>query len=131
MSTIKAQRGTKRTCQSCESRFYDLNRDPITCPLCEAPFVVEVKTKSSADLEEVKPVKAKAPVKEFAAEPAEAGDDLPEVESGEDELADIETDDTEVAPAGEDDTFLEEEEAGSDVGGLIDSPIEGEDGGEV
>jgi hypothetical protein len=33
-SDIKVQRGTKRTCQNpeCGSRFYDLNRDPITCP---------------------------------------------------------------------------------------------------
>ena len=35
MST-KAERGMKRTCQNpeCGSRFYDLNRDPITCPIC-------------------------------------------------------------------------------------------------
>ena len=34
--SIKSERGTKRTCQSasCGSRFYDLNRDPIVCPIC-------------------------------------------------------------------------------------------------
>ena len=32
----KDARGTKRTCQSgeCGARFYDLNNDPITCPIC-------------------------------------------------------------------------------------------------
>jgi uncharacterized protein (TIGR02300 family) len=124
----KTKRGTKRTCQSCESRFYDLNRDPITCPLCEAPFVVEVKARSSADLEEAKP-KVKVPVKDFPVEEGlPLGEDLPEIAEG-DELADIETDDAaEIEPAADDDTFLEEEETGTDVGGLIDSPIEGEDG---
>lgn len=32
--TNKAARGTKRTCHSCEVRFYDLARDPIVCPSC-------------------------------------------------------------------------------------------------
>jgi uncharacterized protein (TIGR02300 family) len=40
MSTMsarrKAMRGTKRTCQACEVRFYDLARDPIVCPMCGA-----------------------------------------------------------------------------------------------
>jgi uncharacterized protein (TIGR02300 family) len=43
MSTIaerrKALRGTKRTCQACEVRFYDLRRDPIVCPSCGAHYI--------------------------------------------------------------------------------------------
>src|SRR5262249_50631003 len=40
----KAERGTKRTCQNpeCGSRFYDLNRDPITCPVCGAVYPLAV-----------------------------------------------------------------------------------------
>ena len=42
MSTLsarsKAMRGTKRTCQACEVRFYDLARSPIVCPLCATHF---------------------------------------------------------------------------------------------
>jgi uncharacterized protein (TIGR02300 family) len=34
-------RGTKRTCQACEVRFYDLHRDPIVCPACGAHHVPE------------------------------------------------------------------------------------------
>lgn len=40
----KADRGTKRTCQdaSCAVRFYDLARDPITCPSCGAAYTIVV-----------------------------------------------------------------------------------------
>ena len=31
---VKASWGTKRTCQSCAARFYDLNKSPIKCPKC-------------------------------------------------------------------------------------------------
>lgn len=30
----KPEWGTKRTCQSCETFFYDMKKDPITCPKC-------------------------------------------------------------------------------------------------
>ncbi len=42
MSTMSAHRkampGTKRTCQVCEVRFYDLARSPIVCPMCGAHY---------------------------------------------------------------------------------------------
>ena len=31
--------GKKRECPECGARFYDLKRDPIVCPKCEAPYV--------------------------------------------------------------------------------------------
>ncbi len=34
----KAEWGTKRTCQNCGARFYDLHRDPIRCPVCSAVY---------------------------------------------------------------------------------------------
>ena len=34
----KAELGTKRTCLSCNMRFYDFNRRPIICPGCGAEF---------------------------------------------------------------------------------------------
>ena len=39
MATSKA-RGTKRTCQNatCGQRFYDLERNPILCPICGASY---------------------------------------------------------------------------------------------
>ena len=41
---VKLQRGTKRMCQNpeCGSRFYDLNRDPITCPICNSVYQIVV-----------------------------------------------------------------------------------------
>jgi uncharacterized protein (TIGR02300 family) len=33
---LKALRGTKRLCHACETRFYDLSRNPIVCPSCGA-----------------------------------------------------------------------------------------------
>ncbi len=38
-----ANRGTKRHCGACGAPFYDLNRDPIVCPKCAAPYVVQIK----------------------------------------------------------------------------------------
>jgi hypothetical protein len=37
----KKSLGTKRLCQSCTSLFYDLSKDPITCPKCAAIYDTE------------------------------------------------------------------------------------------
>ena len=37
-SVVKTEWGTKRTCQNCAARFYDLQRNPIVCPKCETVF---------------------------------------------------------------------------------------------
>jgi hypothetical protein len=37
----KDEWGTKRLCPSCGSRFYDLMRDPMTCPECSHTFTAE------------------------------------------------------------------------------------------
>ena len=34
----KPEWGLKRTCLGCSERFYDMQRDPIVCPSCEAEF---------------------------------------------------------------------------------------------
>lgn len=30
--------GTKRRCFNCGAGYYDLNKDPIVCPKCDAPY---------------------------------------------------------------------------------------------
>ena len=126
----KLARGTKRTCQSCSNRFYDLNHDPIVCPICSTPFVLTAVEVAAIAAEAAKP-KAKAPMKEKVFAIADApleGADLPEMESTE-ALAEIEAEDGEIAD-GEvaEDTFLEPEEGDeSSVADLIDSPVEGEE----
>jgi hypothetical protein len=34
----KVEWGVKRTCQACAAHFYDLQKTPITCPKCHAPY---------------------------------------------------------------------------------------------
>ena len=34
----KLEWGAKRTCLSCAARFYDMRREPITCPKCDTVF---------------------------------------------------------------------------------------------
>jgi len=36
----KPELGEKRICPSCGTKYYDLNRDPIICPKCAAPFEI-------------------------------------------------------------------------------------------
>ncbi|MDP1910665.1 MAG: TIGR02300 family protein, partial [Hyphomicrobium sp.] len=38
----KPDLGTKRVCQSCGAKFYDLSKDPITCPKCGAVYEIVV-----------------------------------------------------------------------------------------
>ena len=112
MSTKQA-RGTKRTCQSsaCGSRFYDLNRAPITCPMCGAGYVIA----SAPLVPEAMADRVAETNKEFADTGALAPGDAPEAAA--EDLPDVEGAEEPVA-AEEDETFLEEEEAG-DVSGII------------
>ena len=45
--------GKKRTCPKCDTRFYDLNKDPLICPNCGHTFsldsIMEVFKKSTKD----------------------------------------------------------------------------------
>ena len=123
MST-KAERGTKRTCQNpeCGSRFYDLNRDPITCPICGTVYALEAAP----------PCRALPPPREggarkarqearVAVEPVKP-EDVPEAEA-DDALAASRAR-REPAAADDDETFLEEEEEdGADMSGIIGGPV--------
>jgi len=108
----KDARGTKRTCQSseCGSRFYDLNRDPIVCPICGTIYeIAHAPPGALLDKAEESPRKAK---KEFVDTDADV--DVKD----EADLVDVEADD-DLGDA-DDDTFLEDEEAdGGDVSGII------------
>lgn len=107
----KQARGTKRTCQSdeCGARFYDLNRAPITCPICGSIYEIASGPVGVLFKDEVKaPRKVK---KEAAVKDEETVD-------AEDEIADVEDDDSVEDEA--DDTFLEEdEEEGGDVTNIV------------
>lgn len=130
----KEARGTKRTCQNpeCGSRFYDLNRDPILCPICEAeyrlaPVVVEEEPDEPEEVAEAPTAAAGA----VAANGLDAGDG--DEVTDDDALVSLEDADAEiegeaaVADDDEDDTFLEsDDDEGGDVVGII-GPVGGDD----
>lgn len=39
MNALDTARGTKRVCQNCSARYYDLGRDAPVCPKCGAAYV--------------------------------------------------------------------------------------------
>jgi uncharacterized protein (TIGR02300 family) len=130
MST-KAERGTKRTCQNpeCGSRFYDLNRDPVVCPICQTAYQIEPDPHviaAAAEAAAADKAARKAPKKPAYAVESPKPEDAPDADS-EDALAVIEGDD-EPAVAEEDETFLEaEEEDGTDMSNIIGGPVAEDD----
>jgi uncharacterized protein (TIGR02300 family) len=124
----KAERGTKRTCQNpeCGARFYDLNRDPIVCPICHSTYEIASAPHGigavAPDLED----KARKVTKpEFVAEEGALASEEPAVE-GEEALVDIEAAE-EAIVTDEDEAFIQEEEDGGDVSGLLGPVGEGEE----
>ena len=124
LMATKQARGTKRTCQNCDERFYDLMQDPIICPFCGAKYVIASSPAALAALQaEQRELSARKAKKPAAVEEAEG--ELPTVE-GDEALVDVEAEDT---TTGEDDeTFLqEEEEEGGDVTNIIGGPSSDEE----
>jgi uncharacterized protein (TIGR02300 family) len=130
----KLERGTKRTCQNpdCGARFYDLNRNPITCPICHSAYQLAV---SSSAAGAAAPQPAAKPVRRPPRKPEVVADEgelpvvaeAPEPEVEEAALADV-GEPEEAVPADEDETFLEEEEEdGSDMTNIIGGQVAEED----
>jgi uncharacterized protein (TIGR02300 family) len=122
----KQARGTKRTCQSneCGARFYDLNRNPIACPICGSIYELASSPLALAGAGEERSSRRsrKSDYAEKSAAPEVAAD-----ADGDEALPDIE--EAEDVAAEEDETFLEEEEEeGGDVSNIIGGPVE--EGGE-
>ncbi|MDH7797850.1 MULTISPECIES: TIGR02300 family protein [unclassified Beijerinckia] len=117
----KPDLGGKRQCQSCGTKFFDLNHDPIICPKCGTVFqAVAARAaparRAEAD-DEAEPDTAN--VELVSLEDADAAE-AKAVGASDDDI-EIEDDDN----AGDDETFLEEEEEDNDdVSGLIDGDIE-------
>jgi len=111
----KQDRGTKRTCQNseCGSRFYDLNRTPIDCPICGAAYVVGAEPVAIVIVQPEEKTPSKPKKKKFA-EP-EANEDET---AKEDTLDEVEADKT--VDDNDDETVLvDEEEVGSDVSKIV------------
>ncbi|MEO0999630.1 MAG: TIGR02300 family protein [Pseudomonadota bacterium] len=85
----KPEWGVKRVCPSCSTRFYDLMRDPMTCPNCGAVF----------DLASLMPTRGKsarpepaAPAAKKAAVAKAATDDEDDVDVLDDDSGDSDSD---------------------------------------
>lgn len=133
----KPELGTKRTCPSCGTKYYDLSRDPIVCPSCATVFEVAAPSRPEPAAAAKPPEKTEEAVEVqreegvVSLEDAEANteaDTGPDADSEEDE-ADIPDVEVEAeAEDSDDDTFLEEEEEeGDDVSGLLDVDAEDEE----
>ncbi len=120
----QAMRGTKRTCQACEVRFYDLARSPIVCPMCGAHYTPPVEP----------PVHARALAGPFAGktgwrrrqpltrlQPAPPVADITPSDRSRAVTVDEEIEETATADS-EDGTVLDEHQHDSDVAGLVDRP---------
>lgn len=63
----KPEWGFKRTCLSCGAKFYDMKKDPIVCPSCEAVFDPEAATKLKRGRQQIADEKAKKEAEKKAA----------------------------------------------------------------
>ncbi|WP_299809345.1 TIGR02300 family protein [uncultured Roseibium sp.] len=113
----KPELGTKRLCPSCGAKYYDLNRDPITCPKCGTVFET-VMTARAAKAAKA----AEKPEEEDDDDDVTAPDTVPLEE------ADAETEDTgEVVPDLEDAEVDVDDDDATDDGVFIDDEDEDED----
>jgi uncharacterized protein (TIGR02300 family) len=125
----KPARGTKRVCSSCGARFYDLNRSPITCPVCQAAYQLptapsrrsseRAQAPAPRKVEEVKPrPPVETPEVISLEEVEEAGAEATITED--EEMVDLGDDAPEIPPGDDENAFLEEEEEGeTDVKGIV------------
>ena len=133
----KPELGTKRLCAGCGAKFYDLNKDPITCPKCGTVYEVAVVAPRGRPDAAAARAQAAAPVAEAEPETHEAEfvsleEADAEAEGGAKKspaegVEDVE--DVEVEGGDEDDaTFIEEtEEEDTDVTEIIGGDIENEE----
>ena len=99
-----AECGSKRTCQSCGARFYDLRRTPAECPKCGAKFEpIQILKSRRRKAPPAKAPPAMAPVVDDEGKKIEPG-----VLNG---AADAEEKLAENAGAGDDDVDDDKEEA--------------------
>ncbi|WP_029042158.1 TIGR02300 family protein [Cucumibacter marinus] len=134
----KTDRGTKRHCLNCGSKFYDLNRDPIVCPVCGTPFEVATAKASPAKarkeevveketVEEEEPVTTTTGPEVISLDEAGAGDDGDDDDDDDtDNIPDVDdVDDVDDLGDDDDDTFLEDDDEDDGIG--IDVPVDKDD----
>jgi uncharacterized protein (TIGR02300 family) len=121
----KAMRGTKRVCQACQVRFYDLAREQIVCPACgvlytpvaQPPVEARRGAAGSGKTGWRQSFKRPSPVLPEPDPQIAAPSEEVEAEASADEVPAADA-------APEDDIVLEQEPDDGDVSGLVDVDIE-------
>lgn len=101
----KPEWGTKRVCQSCATVYYDMKKNPATCPKCGTKFDPEALLKSRRG--RALPEETKAAPEEVEAEVEEL--EIDDVEEAEDDEEAVIEDASELGED-EDDVILEVED---------------------
>jgi uncharacterized protein (TIGR02300 family) len=112
-SVTKAEWGTKRVCSECGARYYDMRKDPPTCPKCGTVFeAVSAKAKRRPA-----PPEDKAAAKKKQKAPADLDIESKVLEAGAEDEEDEELIE-DASELGEDD---------EDVSEVIETKVEGEE----
>ena len=105
----KPEWGTKRVCQACGNKFYDLLRSPIVCPACGVEFDPEALLRSRRS---ARPAVVKEEPKKKAAPPPKEADD--KIEEAFD--ADLEDEELDEEASGDEDSDSDPIEDASELG---------------
>ena len=126
----KPARGTKRVCSSCGARFYDLNRTPIVCPVCQSIYQVTPPPPPSRRWGRAQPAEARKVEEQEADAPVLEGPEIVSLDEAEEGTGEVPAEEDEEmvdlgeeaaeSPAGDDENaLLEEEEGEADVSGIV------------
>lgn len=107
-AVARPELGTKRVCLDCGSKYYDLNRDPITCPKCGTIF--EVAKPAPAEVAEIEEPEDAA-TEESGADENEEAEVISLEDADAEQASSIEVPDLDDDDSGDDaDVFLDDEE---------------------
>jgi uncharacterized protein (TIGR02300 family) len=120
--------GTKRVCPNCATRYYDLHRDPVTCPKCGTVIRIDRPPARAAATKTVplRVKKAPLPEEEVRAPAVESGTaDEPDEDEGQQEKDEDEDEGQPEKDEPADDALLPEQED-DDVSEII-GDVEGDE----
>ena len=124
----KPEWGSKRICLSCGARFYDFQKDPITCPGCGTVFDPAAQSKPRRPRAPVKIAPVHAAEGEVATEAIEEAEVEVDESEGDEEEAVAKDSDEEEAEDDSDSAIEDVSELGDDdMADVIDTEIEDEE----
>lgn len=126
----KPDLGSKRQCENCGTKFFDLNKDPILCPKCGTTFQVVTAAPPARGPSRAAPKDDEDT--ETEDDPRTVSlEDADQVEDGKVEAASTDDDepseDDDDTTTDDDDTFLEDDDDDDDVSDLVEGGDEDED----